>query len=94
MGLVDHRVEPVDPELVEACLVREEHGRARREALLRQRRAVDRQARPDQERPDAVAGEPRGACISRDAVPDDRDLGLHRLTTVVPSRICSVFRSE
>ena len=79
VGLADMGVEPVDPELVETGLVGEEHGRARREALLRQRRAVDRQTRPDQERSDAVPGEPRGACVSRDAVPDDRDLGLHCL---------------
>ena len=78
-GLVDHRVEPLDSQVVEALLVREEHRRPAREPLLRERRPVDRQAAADQERTDAVAGESRSARVPRDAVPDDRDLGVHVL---------------
>ena len=45
VGLVDHRVQPIDPQVVQALRVGEQRELALRERALRERRPVDRAAR-------------------------------------------------
>ena len=81
IGLGHHAVEQVDAPLGQPFFVREQAKAAVGERSLRQRRAIDRRAGPDEERPDPMPREPGRARVPRHAIPDDRDLRRHPSST-------------